>query len=516
MDIKPLIGLAGVLIAVMGSDLNDQLTGVALVDIRGALGVSYDAGTWLDSVYTSAQPLGMAISAWFMVTFSLRPWAMFVIALIGLTSLLIPFSPNEECLLTLRALQGLAGGLMTPLLMSTALMVLPPPIRLYGLAVYALTATFTPYTVTAVAALWVDVLRTHYVFYQALPMSALGAALVWYGLPVAAPHYERFRLFDWRAFILIAIGFGALTTMLSQGDRLNWFDSQLICLLALASAVAIPLLVLNEWYHPLPFLKLQMLGRRNFAYGALGLFCFIIISSAAGPVPNQFLVEVQGFRPEQALWVTLEIALAQLVMLPLMAVVLDKRHVDSRLVTLGGLALMTVACVGSSYVTIYWDDAQFYLWQGLQAVGQPMVVMALLMMATNTVKSEKEAPFASAMINFPRSVAEVVAVWVLDLVKRWRGSLHYDRLADQVGQHRWDVVQGHGVLPQYPAPLLADGQPRAPGSLSDFADAVHRQADILTVSDAYLVMAALTAVFFMIVLALPVRTLPPRLVFAKH
>ena len=60
--------------------------------------------------------------------------------------------------------------------------------------------------------------------------------------------------------------------MLQQGDRLDWFNSPLICVLALISVVAIPLLIVNEWFHKVPLLKLQLLGRRNIAYGVIALF----------------------------------------------------------------------------------------------------------------------------------------------------------------------------------------------------------------------------------------------------
>ena len=38
VDIKPLLGLGGVLIAAMVSEFNDQVTSIALVDVRGGLG----------------------------------------------------------------------------------------------------------------------------------------------------------------------------------------------------------------------------------------------------------------------------------------------------------------------------------------------------------------------------------------------------------------------------------------------------------------------------------------------
>jgi hypothetical protein len=66
VDIKPLFGLGGVLIAAMASESNDQVTAIALIDVRGALGISHDSGTWIESLYVWAEIVGMAISPWLM------------------------------------------------------------------------------------------------------------------------------------------------------------------------------------------------------------------------------------------------------------------------------------------------------------------------------------------------------------------------------------------------------------------------------------------------------------------
>ena len=90
-----------------------------------------------------------------------------------------------------------------------------------------------------------------FVFFQAVPFCTTAGVLVWYGDPPDDAHYERFHCTDWRGVLLAIVGLGALSTMLYQGDRLDWFNSQLICVLALVSAVAIPLFILGlrgiEW-----------------------------------------------------------------------------------------------------------------------------------------------------------------------------------------------------------------------------------------------------------------------------
>jgi MFS transporter, DHA2 family, multidrug resistance protein len=514
---KPFIGLAGILLAAMVSEFNDQVTSIALVDIRGALGISYDPGTWIQSLYSTGQILGMAFSPWLLTTFTLRRWTLFSIALCGVASTLIPFCPNIESIYVLRLLQGFAGGLIIPLLMVTALRALQDlSLRLYGFAAYALTATFTSGLAAGLSALWTDLVGWPFVFLQALPLCTVAAALVWYGDPQDQPHYERFHCADWRGVLLAIVGFGALSTMLYQGDRLDWFNSRLISVLALLSAVAIPLFVVNEWFHPLPLMKPQLLGRRNLAYGAMALFFFIIIGQAGSTVPLQFLQQVQGYRPAQAALVTLEIALPQLVLLPLVAFLLNFRRVDARVVSFIGLTLMLTACIGLSFVDYTWNRNQLYLWQAFQAVGQPLVILPLLLFSTNAVKNVSEAPYVSSLFNTPRALAEAVGVWLFALIARWRGGLHSDRIIDQIGQNRFRLPQNGGVTSAVPIPPFADAPARAPHGLQALSDAVRQQVEVMTSADTFLILAGLTAFLMIVLLLLPVRSLPPRLELAKH
>jgi MFS transporter, DHA2 family, multidrug resistance protein len=513
---RSFIGLAGILLAAMVSDFNDQVTSLALVDIRGALGISYDPGTWIESLYSSAQVVGMAFSPWLLTTFTLRRWTLFSIALCGAASTLIPFSPNIESIYALRLLQGFAGGLIIPLLMVTALRAFQnPKLRLYGLAFYALSASFTSGLGASLAAVWTDLVDWRFVFFQALPLCTVAAALVWYGDPQDQPHYERFHIADWRGALLVIIGFGALTTMLYQGDRLDWFNSPVICVLALISAVALPLFVVNEWFHPLPLIKPQLLGRRNIAYGTVAIFTFLIISQASSTVPLQVLEQVQGYRPSQASLLTLELSLPQLVLLPAVAFLLDFRSVDARVVSFVGLALMLTACIGLSFVDYTWNRDQLYLWQAFQTVGQPMVLMSLLMFTTNSVKTPAEAPYVSSLINTPRALSEVVAVWLFALIDRWRGGLHSDRIIDQIGQTRFQVSQNADAASALPIPPFARW-PGAPHGLQALSDAVEQQVRVMTAADTFLILAALTIFLMIVLMVLPVRSLPPRLELAKH
>lgn len=496
MDIKLLVALAGVIVAALSTELNEAVSSMLLGDIGGGLGFSHDPGTWFSSLYLTGEVFGMAVSPWFAVTFSIRRWALFVVALTVTSTVLIPCAGNLALLYGLRLVQGLCGGLAIPLLMTTALRALPPPIRLFGLAAYATTATFFPNLAASLAALWAEAgdgrLGWQFAFYEAVPLAVVAAALVWWGMPRDKLQLERWRMFDWRGLILLIVGFGALTTMLQQGDRFDWFNSPTICVLAVLSAVAVPAFVANEWLHPLPFFKLQLLKRRNLAFGLIAFFTFLIVNLGTSTIPSRYLSEVQGYRPLQIYSISLGTALLQLVLLPGTAVLLNVERVDSRWVMGAGLLCLLVAAFGNSLVTIDWKAGQFYALQVLNAVGEAFVVMPILMMSTNAVVPQ-EGPFVSGLFNTPRAVSSATGTWLVQLIFRWRGDLHSTRISDQLGQERF----------------------RLPGASGPAAAAsAHAQALVLTISDAFLLMGVITIGLIVVLAVLPVRTYPPRIVFA--
>lgn len=110
-----------------------------------------------------------------------------------------PFGPNIEAIYSLRLLQGLAGGLIIPLLMATAFRVLTPNIRLYKPCRLRVDCDIHAALAATVVAFWTDVVDWRFVFLQTIPLCSLAGVLVWYCLHQDQPRYERFRMLDWRA-----------------------------------------------------------------------------------------------------------------------------------------------------------------------------------------------------------------------------------------------------------------------------------------------------------------------------
>ena len=514
MNVKPLIGLAGVVVGVAFSELNDQVIAAAFPDIVGGLGIGQDAASWLRSVYLVGLVAGALTGPTLAVVFSPRRFLTFAIGLVCVASLAFPLSRLLPLLYASRVLQGVGEGLIIANLITTAIRSLPPAIRLYGLVFYAMTATAIPSLAESLAALWTDLVGDwRFALVQALPLALLAGGLAWYGLPEEPPQYAKLKSFDWIGAAAGTTGLGCLVVVMSEGEQYDWFNSPVVSILTLIGGVGMLLFLLREMLAAEPLIGLHLLKNRNLLYAVVTLIVFIVLGLSASQVPVTFLQGVQGYRPLQAQAVSAEIAGLELLTLPATAWLLDHAWADARVVSAAGFLCITAACLGGLLVNSVWLAPQFAVLQALQAVGQPLVIMSLLMMATSALKPE-DGPKGAALVNAPRALSEAAGGALLTLLARGRGALHRDRILDVLGGNRIALARVGAVPASVLRPAPGGGGPGA-GALRGLDAQVRAQVATLVTIDSYLLFAAVAAALFVLALVLPVRTLPPRLQAAK-
>jgi DHA2 family multidrug resistance protein len=485
-------GLVGVLMAVLVSGFNEHVTDIDLADIRGVMGINYDDGTWLTALYEAFQISAMAFAPWCAATFSIRRFTMTMVGLFALLAALAPFTSNLPWLYALRAVQGFAGGCLPPMLMMVALRFLPPAVKIYGLGAYALSATLGPNLGTPLGALCFEYFGWRSVFWEAVPLCILSVACVGYGLPQDPLRLERLRQFDWRGVLLGLPAICMLVIGLMQGDRLDWFQSPLICHLMIWGGFLFGLFLLNEWFHPLPFFRIQLLKSRDVSFGLIALATVLVLASANVAGPSIYLTEAQGYRPLQTAPMALAVALPQLVTLPLVSALCNIRRVDCRWVLAGGLFLMMTSFFGGTYLTSDWFRGNFYLIQALQAAGQPMAVVPILMLVTMKL-TPADGPFVSGMFNMVKGLATAIASGLIDSLLTWREHTHTNILLDRFGATRF----------------VLDGFKGRSNDLASFAHAVRDQALVLALADIALVMIGIAGALLLLNFMLPTRVYPP-------
>ncbi len=479
-------GLAGIFIAAMLAGLNNRVGGLALADVRGALGFGSDDASWVSSAYSAGELVAMPFATWFAVTLSLRRFHCMMLGSVIMLAIIMPFAQNRELLIVLRALQGVAAGALIPLLMMAALRFLPLPIRLHGLALYAMTATFAPNLAIWLAGQWTDRwFDWRLVYWQVIPLGLLAMALVAWGMPAMPPAPARFRTGNWFGMPFGVAGLGLLAVALDQGERLDWLHSAFIRWALVSGFAATLVYLLSEWFHPAPFIKLQLLARRNLAIGFTIFFCLLTVLLSGSSLPAGYLGAVQGYRALQSAPIGLMIGLPQLILGPLVALLLYRKWVDARLTLATGLGLIALACQLGTQLTDDWIWRDFLWAQALQCLGQPLAIISILFLGTSVVQP-MEGPFVAGTINTLRSLGTVFGSALVGELISQRSRFHAEMLLDAAAQ--------------------AAASPAVAADPALLADFVQQQGFILATADAYRLLGI--AALLLIPLALAMQFIP--------
>lgn len=464
-------GLLGIFLAAMMAGLNNRVGALALGDVRGALGFGSDAASWLSTAYAAGELIAMPFAAWFAAAFSLRRFHLLMLAACATFAAILPFVGHLGLMIALRFLQGLTTGTLIPLLMAAALRFLPLSIRLYALALYAMTATFAPNVAIWLTGLWADhIVDLRLVYWQVIPLALLAAALVAWGIPQDASQPERFKHGNWFGMCFGSIGLGLIAVGIDQGNRLEWFDSGLIVCALLAGLACFTVYLLSEWYHTAPFIKLQLLQRRNLGLGFTIFFTLLVVFQSGSLVPITHLGRIWDYRALQSAPIGLIIGLPQLLLSPLVSLALYQRWVDARHVMAAGLGLIAVACFQGSRLNAEWMAHQFLDVQLLQAFGQPMAVVAMLFLSTSVVKPA-EGPYVAGTVNTLRGLGTLVGAGLVGRILQLRERFHSEMLLDSVGRFQ--------------------GSDPVAWSMPSLTHEVSRQSSVLATADAYRILGSI-------------------------
>ncbi|MCK9999991.1 MFS transporter [Providencia rettgeri] len=486
------MGLFGIFLAVMASGVGENASKFALGDIQGAMALNIDTGSWLITCYVAGFVIGSGFTPCFWPTFSLRRVALVMCSIYLIGGLITPWlGDHYALLLTIRSLQGFAGGALPPMLMTVVLRFMPPLIKVLGLGAYGWVSAWSA-TFGATAAAFAFHWGWSGYFYWNLPLMAIATICIGFGLPQDPLRLERLKQFNWRGLLLGGSALAMLTVGISQGERLDWLNSSLIYVLLIGGLGLLALFLINEWYHPLPFFNLQLLSKRNLSFSLITLGGVLLIMVSLVNITSGYLSSIQGYRLEQTSDMMLWVSLPQLITLPIIAIICNTPKVDCRWVLAISLLLMAAACVLASQLTPDWNGDNFRMISLLQAVAQPMAVIPLLMMATGGLLPT-DGPFAAAWFNAVKGFAATAAGGAIALLSRQRGDFHSGVIADSYGSTYRDT---------------------ATNTIGELTQLASSQGHVLASSDLYLLVSGLALLLTGLILVMPTRIYPPRSVAA--
>jgi MFS transporter, DHA2 family, multidrug resistance protein len=486
---KTWLAVFGATLGAFMAVLNIQIVNASLANIQGAIGAGIDDGGWISTSYLIAEIVVIPLSGWLAQVFSIRIYLLTNAVLFLAFSAACALAQDLSQMIVLRALQGFSGGVLIPMAFTLIITLLPKAKQPIGLALFALSATFAPAIGPTIGGYLTENWGWQYIFYVNLAPGALMVGMLWFSLEAKPMKLALLKDGDWPGVITMAIGLGALQTVLEEGNKDDWFGSSFIVRLSVVAAVALALFLWIELTAAKPLLNLRLLARRNFGFGVLANFLLGVALYGSVFILPVYLSRIQGYNSEQIGMVLAWTGLPQLLLIPLVPRLM--KRFDPRLVIGIGFAVFAASNFMNIYMTNDYGSDQLFWPNVVRAVGQALVFAPLSAVATASIETEN-AGSASGLFNMMRNLGGAVGIALLQTFLTKREQYHSNVLMQSVSPlepaTRARIEQlaqyfiHHGVIDP------ADAAHRAVVAVGQI---VQKQAFILAFSDTFYLLGAL-------------------------
>jgi EmrB/QacA subfamily drug resistance transporter len=397
------------------ASMDGQIVNVALATLSHDFHVPTSSIQWVVTGYLLSLAVFIPASGWFGDRFGTKKILLLSIAMFTAASALCAASSNVTELIIFRVLQGVGGGLLTPVGAAMLYRAYPPERRASIQPTLGLATIVGPASAPILGGLLVTRLSWHWIFLVNLP---IGTVSFLFGLFFLREHrQESVGGFDIPGFIFSGGGLAFLLYALNQGPVRGW-GNVIVLTTGLGGVLLLSAFVRTELRTEHPLLRLRLFTERSFRRSTV----VVVFASACFQgtlfLAPLYLQEARGYSALQAGLTTFPEALG--VMASAQLVRRTYRIIGPRRVISTGLAILSSMLVVIAFVApgaSQWTIRVMLFSLGL-GVGQSNLPVNISAFANI---SSADTGHASAIYNMVRRAAPALSVAVLSTILAMAG-----------------------------------------------------------------------------------------------
>lgn len=411
-------------------DLLDMtITNVAVPTLKNDFASSTTTIEWVVTGYLLSLAVFIPVSGWAGDRFGTKRVFMFALTVFTTASLACGLAWNVESLILFRILQGVGGGMLTPVGTAMLYRAFPPAERAVASSVLAIPAVVAPASGPVLGGYLVEYQSWRWIFWINVPIGILGLLVAF--LVLREEKQATAGRLDVPGFILSAAGLGSVVYALSQAGSRGFGDAQVIAvgLPGLAILVVFAIVELRTVH---PMIDIRLFKNKLFTTAnAAQVIGFAGMQGALFLLPL-FLQLERGLSPFHSGLATFPQALGVMMMVQ-PAQRIYRRYGPRRMLMAGmaGISVTTLLFLIVDLETDLWWIRLIMLARGWSFA----LALIPLQTATFATIAVQDTGRASAIFNSGRQVAASFGVALLGTVLTNRLSHHGAQLGNQVTAH---------------------------------------------------------------------------------
>jgi len=488
-------GALGALIAM----LDISIVNTALPQIQGEIGVSGTEGTWISTGYLVAEVVMIPLTAWLSRLLGLRTLLLTCGSLFTVFSIMCGFSHTLAMLIIARMGQGFFGGAMIPTAQTLIRVRLPPRQIPMGMTMFGFIVLIGPLSGPVLGGWLTQNFSWQWCFFINLPVAVALISLLLLGLPHAPPDLRELKRADWPGIIGLTVGLSSLTVILEEGQREQWFQSNLIVTLAITTIAGLVVVGIAQFTSRQPVLRLHLL--RNASYASV-IFMAVIMGMVFYDIMYvlpQFLSVIAGYDAQQSGLVLAVSAVPGFLLMTVLPGWLASGRI--RWIIITGLLCFATSCFLDIHLTAQSSGENFIVSQLLRGFAQ-MLSFSPLNQASLTLVAREDTADAAGLFSMARNLGGSIGLALLGVFIDRRIENHADLIRESVtgnSQLLQDRLAAQASMFAERGGDLLHGQQEA---ISRLALQIHQQAMVMTYSDCFWVLGIILLMLLPVVLFL--------------
>ncbi len=374
--------MSGTFLAVM----DVSVVNVSLPHMMGNFSQTQSSITWVATSYSIAEIISITMAGWWSALVGRKRLYLASLALFTLGSILAGTAQTFTQMLGYRTVQGLAGGILTPVSQAILRETFPPRQQAMAMSIFGMGVVLAPAIGPILGGWLTDTYGWPWIFYINIPVSIVGMFMV--SAFVEDPPYLRRGIarVDWVGIALLTGGLTGMQIVLERGQEHNWFDSPWIVGGTLVTGATLIGLILWELRIKEPIVNVRVLRNIPLSVGSgVGFLFGIVFFGTTFSLP-QLTQQLLHYPAYQAGLVLLPRMLTLFFVMPIVGYLFN--YVDPRLLIGVGIGITAWSFLQLAHLSLgvaFWNLVPIMLVMG---VGVPCIFVPLSTVSLSTIPRE--------------------------------------------------------------------------------------------------------------------------------
>ena len=402
--------------------LDGTIVNVAIPSIMAAYGVAISEVVWVSTAYLVALSILLAVSGWISDHFGARRTYMLGLVIFVISSYLCGIASNLHFLIACRVIQGIGGGILTPVGMILFTTEFPPDKRLIPLGIYSIAIAAAISLGPTVGGYLIEKINWAWIFFINVPIGILTMGAAWVILKATAG--KKIEKFDFWGFLWLSVFLIFLIVAISSGNAPwnseGWSSNYTIAYF-IVSAVGAVLFVWVELNSTHPIVNIHVFRDRNFFLGNLVLFIFSFTLFGSSFLLPLYLQNGLGYSKISTGLALLPMGLAQGMFGAVSGLLI--RWVPARLLVIVGIIGLGITYCFNADFTLYTGHKEILVLFALRGVMMALMFAPLVTLTLSTIPEEKMSQ-ATGLFTVQRQIGAAMGVAVFETIFTLRSTYH--------------------------------------------------------------------------------------------